>query len=176
MGATRRLNYYSVGEWQPLFIVASMGALLIAAGVGFQILQVIVSIRDRKKNRDVTGDPWNGRTLEWSTTSPPPFYNFAIIPEVHDKDAFWVMKHSKGKASKPKYEEFHMPKNTSMGFYIGIFSFLIGFGLIWYMFWLAAIGTIGVVACVIIHLCEKHPEYHVTVKEIEQIEKGRQNA
>jgi cytochrome o ubiquinol oxidase subunit 1 len=140
-------------------------------GLGFQVLQVIVSVHERKKNRDTNGDPWNGRTLEWSTTSPPPFYNFAFIPEVHERDAFWHRKHSKTEEpAHRKYEEIHMPKNTSMGFYIGIFSFLFGFGLIWYMFWLAILSTIGIVACVILHLYQKHPDYHVSVEEVKKIE------
>ena len=177
MGATRRLDHYDVVEWQPLFIVAGVGALLILVGVGFQVLQVIVSIKQRNENKDVTGDPWNGRTLEWSTTSPPPFYNFAFIPEAHDRDAFWIMKHAKKTESKPrKYEDIHMPKNTAMGFYIGMFSFLFGFGLIWYMFWLAGIGLIGIIACAIIHLYEKHPDYHVPANDVEQIESRKQNA
>lgn len=176
MGATRRLNNYNVPEWQPLFIVAAFGVVLVLIGVGFQMLQLIVSIRDRKKNLDTTGDPWNGRTLEWTTSSPPPYYNFAIEPQVHDRDPFWAMKHTKGGTIvHGKYQEFHMPKNSSMGFYIGVFGFLMGFGLIWYIFWLAAISAIGIIVCTIIHLSEKHPEYTVTVKEIEKIE-GKQRA
>ena len=101
MGASRRLNHYEASTgWQPLFIVASIGALLILCGVICQALQLYVSIKNRDKNRDKTGDPWNGRTLEWSTTSPPPFYNFAFVPEVHGRDAFWDMKYSKKKLSK----------------------------------------------------------------------------
>ncbi len=114
MGATRRLNHYEVAEWQPLFIIAAIGAFFIMCGLGFQILQLLVSIKERKENRDLTGDPWNGRNLEWSTTSPPPFYNFAFIPEVHSRDPFWVMKHTKQPAPT-KYEEIHMPKNSGDG-------------------------------------------------------------
>jgi len=176
MGATRRLNHYDVVEWQPLFIVAGIGSLLILCGFGLQILQLIVSIIQRKKTMDVTGDPWNGRTLEWSTSSPPPFYNFAFIPEVNQRDAFWVMKHTKtAKAQHRKYEDIHMPKNTPMGFYIGMFSFFFGFGLIWYMFWLAAIGAIGMIVCIILHLYQKHPDYHVTAEEVAEIEGRKQN-
>lgn len=175
MGATRRLNNYDVPEWQPLFIAASIGALLIACGVGFQVLQFLVSVKKRHEYKDTTGDPWNGRTLEWSTTSPPPFYNFAFIPEVHTRDPFWVTKHVKT-SEKPPYEEIHMPKNSPLGFYMGVFSFLFGFGLIWYMFWLAAVSTVGLVACVIIHLYQKHPGYHLTPQEVEKIENGTQKA
>jgi cytochrome o ubiquinol oxidase subunit 1 len=171
MGATRRLNNYDVPEWQPLFIVAGVGVVIIFMGLGLQFLQLFVSIRDRKENRDVTGDPWNGRNLEWSTTSPPPFYNFAFIPEVHGRDAFWMKKHEKHPIHvKRKYEEIHMPKNTSVGFYIGVFSFLFGFGLIWHMFWLAGVSTLGMIAFAIVHLYQKHPDYHVSAKEVEEIE------
>ena len=174
MGATRRLNNYAYPEWQPLFIVAAIGGLIIACGIGFQILQIWVSYKQRHENRDVTGDPWNGRTLEWSTSSPPPFYNFAFTPEVHDRDGFWGMKHKYRERKSHKYEDIHMPKNSSMGFFIGVFSFLFGFGLIWYMFWLAIISAIAMLACVIIHLYQKHPDYHLSAEEVEKIESGGQ--
>ncbi|MGH7237380.1 MAG: cbb3-type cytochrome c oxidase subunit I, partial [Candidatus Saccharimonadales bacterium] len=118
MGATRRLDHYSAATgWQPLFIIAGLGVVVIAAGVGFQLLQLLVSIKDRKQNLDTTGDPWNGRTLEWSTTSPPPFYNFAVIPKVHSRDAFWAMKENNPPAggATPEYHNLRLPKNTYMG-------------------------------------------------------------
>lgn len=167
MGATRRLNHYEVVAWQPLFVVAGLGALLILAGVGFQVLQLIVSIKE--KNRDKTGDPWNGRTLEWATTSPPPFYNFAITPEVHERDAFWAMKHSP-KVQKKHYEKIHMPSHTAYGFYIGALSFIFGFAVVWYMFWLSAITALGLLACIVLRLYEKKTDYYVTVEEIKKIE------
>lgn len=171
MGATRRLNYYNVAEWQPLFIVAGLGAILILLGVIFQFLQVLRSIKQRKHLRDLTGDPWHGRSLEWSTSSPPPFYNYAVVPEVHSRDAFWAMKHSKEHPPKKRhYEDIHMPLNTPTGFYIGVLSFLFGFGLIWYMFWLSILSVIGIVVCLILRLAQKHTEYVVTGKEIEKIE------
>lgn len=176
MGATRRLNHYDVPEWQPMFIVAAIGALIVMLGVGFQILQLLVSIRDRKKNRDTTGDPWNGRNLEWSTRSPPPLYNFAITPEVHTRDPFWVMKHSNSSEETRPYHPIHMPKNTSIGLYIGALSFLFGFGLIWYMFWLAILSGLGIIVCLIVRLYTKETEYYISKKEVEQIEKGGINA
>jgi cytochrome o ubiquinol oxidase subunit 1 len=172
MGVTRRLNHYDVPEWQPLFKLAGVGAFLICIAVGFQVLQLIVSIRDRKKNLDTTGDPWNGRTLEWSTKSPPPFYNYAHIPEVHERDPFWAAK-ARGETKQHKpYHEIHMPKNTGIGFYIGVFSFLMTFGLIWYMFWLAALGALGIIVCAIARLYVKEPEYTLKAEEIEKIESG----
>jgi cytochrome o ubiquinol oxidase subunit 1 len=173
MGVTRRLNHYDVLGWQPLFLVAGLGALFISSGVGFQLLQLWVSVKRRKENRDATGDPWNGRTLEWSTASPPPFYNFAIVPEVHERDPFWAMKRQP--AETPCYEEIHMPRNTAIGLYVGGLSFVFGFALIWYMFWLALLSGLGIVACMIVRLYEKDTEYYVSVQEIENIEARRRN-
>ncbi|MBM3191198.1 MAG: cytochrome o ubiquinol oxidase subunit I, partial [Chlamydiae bacterium] len=173
MGATRRLNHYTVPEWQPLFVIAGIGALFILVGVGFQALQLVVSIKNRKVNRDTTGDPWEGRTLEWSLPSPPPFYNYAFIPEVQERDAFWEMKQSKQMRKTGPYEEIHMPRSTGFGCYIGGLSFLFGFGLIWYMFWLALIAGVGIVVCVILRLYEKETEYYVTAKEVEKLESRR---
>jgi len=177
MGATRRLNHYDVVEWQPLFIVAAMGLVLILCGLGFQLLQLYVSIKQRKENRDTTGDPWNGRNLEWSTSSPPPFYNYAIIPEVHERDPFWAMKQSKvSESEKPIYQDIHMPKNTSLGFYIGAFSFVLGFGMVWHMFWLAGLSFLGILACIVIRLSQKDTDYYVPAKEVEEIETRRMRA
>lgn len=173
MGATRRLDHYEASTgWQPLFVVAAIGALIISCGVGFQVLQIIKSIKERKKNMDTTGDPWNGRTLEWSTTSPPPFYNYAVIPHVHGRDPFWAMKHGSS-APKPHYKEILMPKNTPLGIYIGGFSFLFGFALTWHIMWLAAIGLLGIIACVIIRLADVDTEYSVSAAEIKKIENQR---
>ena len=139
--------------------------------VTFQILQIVVSIKQRKHNMDTTGDPWNGRTLEWSTASPPPFYNFALIPKVHSRDAFWEMKKSKTKNDKLVYEDIHMPKNTPLGMYVAGFVFLFGFSMIWHIFWLAIVCTIGGIICVIIRTFEEESEYVVTAEEVAKIEK-----
>ncbi len=169
MGATRRLNHYDAGMgWQPLFMVAAFGACLITLGVFFQVVQVIVSVKNRNKNRDLTGDPWNGRSLEWSTTSPPPVYNFAVLPEVHDKDAFWEMKHMKQK--KPVYEDIHMPKNTPMGLIVGMFSFVIAFAMIWHILWMVIGGFAGIIICAIIQLSKEEYEYVIPAKEVEKNE------
>jgi cytochrome o ubiquinol oxidase subunit 1 len=175
MGATRRLDHYDVYEWQPLFICACLGAFLVLLGVGFQILQLLVSIRDRNKNKDTTGDPWNARTLEWSVSSPPPFYNFAFSPEVHSRDPFWVMKHTKPDAQPRPYHDIHMPKNTPTGVYIGALSFILGFAVIWYMFWLAILSCVGIIVCIIVHLFQKDVDYDVPASLVEKIERG-QNA
>lgn len=173
MGATRRLNHYDVKGWQPLFFVASIGTILILLGVGFQILQAYVSFKNRHKNRDTTGDPWNGRTLEWAMTSPPPFYNFAFIPRVTKRDAFWAMKKSKReKTPNTNYEEIHMPRNTGAGFIIGCWSFIMGFAFVWHIYWLAFVAVIGMIITVIVRLADNNTDYYVPVNEIKQIEKG----
>ena len=173
MGATRRLNQYSVTQWQPVFIFAACGAALIATGVFFQARQLYVSIKNRNQNRDTTGDPWDGRTLEWSTTSPPPFYNFAHLPEVNARDAFWEMKKSKQQPKKEPYEDIHMPKNTPCGVYIGAFSFVLGFAMVWWMFWLAAICFIGIIASLIVRFYTKETDYYVKAEEVKQVEERK---
>ena len=171
MGATRRLNHYTDPSWQPLFLVAAAGAGIIALGVGFQVLQVVISIAKRKQNKDVSGDPWDGRSLEWSIASPPPFYNFAHDITVHEKDAYYAMKHREGDAPKrPDYKDLHMPKNTAAGFYIGVASFIFGFAVVWHIWWLAGLSFAGLLACVIVRLCQKETDYHVLANEVEKIE------
>ncbi len=170
MGATRRLDHYDAATgWQPLFIVSAVGAVIIFIGIGFQILQVIVSIKERKHNRDTTGDPWNGRTLEWATPSPPQEYNFAILPHVHDRDAFWTMKHAKT-THKPHYEDIMMPKNTPLAPLIGGFAFLMGFCLVWHIMWLAALSLAGIIICMIVRLAEKETEHLITAKRVAELE------
>jgi cytochrome o ubiquinol oxidase subunit 1 len=172
MGATRRLDHYSASMgWQGLFIVAAGGVGLILIGVGFQILQIVVSIWKKNDNLDTTGDPWDGRTLEWSTTSPAPFYNFAILPKVRDRDPFWVAKYD-GEPKEPrlKYHDIVMPKNTGFGIYIASFALVLGFAAVWHIVWLAVIAGIGGVIFVIIRTTNDDSEYTVTAAEVERIE------
>ncbi|MFA5004034.1 MAG: cytochrome o ubiquinol oxidase subunit I [Candidatus Saccharimonadales bacterium] len=144
MGATRRLDHYDASlGWQPLFIVAGVGALIIALGVGLQLLQLVYSIWKRAENRDLTGDPWDGRTLEWSTPSPAPEYNFAVLPVVTERDAFWVAKQTDGTAEKPVYKDIRVPRNTPDAVLIAGGVFLAGFGLVWHIWWLVAVAFIG---------------------------------
>lgn len=173
MGATRRLDHYdpSMG-WQWLFAVAGLGLLLILAGAGFQVLQVGVSIWQRKNNLDTTGDPWNGRTLEWSTSSPPPFYNFAVIPKIEGRDPFWATKQS-GKTETPVYEDIELPKNSPIAIFIAGCAFLFGFGLIWHIWWLAIIGIVGIIVCMVVRLTDTDTEYTVTASEIATLEAKR---
>jgi len=161
MGATRRLSVIEPA-WQPLFIVAAVGACIIALALFLQLLQLVVSYKDRKKNLDVTGDPWNGRTLEWATSSPPPIYNFARIPQVIGRDAFWLMK-KEGEQIKKEFEDIHLPNNTPIGLAIAVCAGLFGFGMVWHMWLLAVLGLIAIVALVIIRSFEHETEYEIKV-------------
>ncbi len=174
LGATRRLDHYDASTgWQPLFMVAGFGFLIIAAGAALQIWQMIVSFRQRKENLDMTGDPWNGRTLEWAISSPPPVYNFAVIPEVRERDAFWEMKKAGKPAAPVKYEDIEMPKNTAMGIYISGFAFLIAFAMIWHILWLGLVGLVGAIACVITRSFDEETEYVIPAAEVAKIEARR---
>ncbi|MET1032928.1 MAG: cytochrome o ubiquinol oxidase subunit I [Candidatus Saccharimonadales bacterium] len=171
MGATRRLDHYDASlGWQGLFVVAGLGVLLIFAGVGFQILQLIVSFIQRKKNI-VGNDPWDGRTLEWRTTSPPPEYNFANIPVASERDAFWEQKLGRiPSTSETTYKDIHVPKNTPLGMFVAGAAALAGFAIIWHLWWLAAIGLLGIITCIILRASDDDTERIITVAEIRAIE------
>jgi cytochrome o ubiquinol oxidase subunit 1 len=173
MGATRRLDHYdkSLG-WQPLFAVSGIGLLILLAGVGFQVLQLLVSIWQRNERRDVTGDPWNGRTLEWSVPSPAPFYSFTKTPVVTDRDQFWVDKQAGHKPEKG-YEDIVLPKNSGASVFIAGFAFLIGFGMIWHLWWLAIAGLLGVVVTMVVRASNDEPEYILKAEEVEKLERER---
>jgi cytochrome o ubiquinol oxidase subunit 1 len=175
MGATRRMDHYDASlGWQQLFIVAGIGVLVLIIGIGFQILQLIVSVLTRQNHRDITGDPWNGRTLEWSTTSPAPVYNFAVIPKVSSKDAFWEMKQASAEKIKPViYEDIHLPKNTPFGMIIAGFAFIAGFSVVWHIWWLAIIGFIGIVTSIIIRSTNEHTEYVIPAAKVKEMEAAK---
>lgn len=173
MGATRRLDHYDASlGWQGLFIVAGLGLVVLLAGAALQGLQVAYSIWKRKELADKTGDPWDGRTLEWATKSPTPVYNFAVIPQVTDRDAFWVMKQSKTKA-KPKYEDIHLPKNTPAGLFIAAFALIVGFAAVWHITWLAVLGLIGLMVTLIMRTTNDDTEYTIPAATVKKMEAGK---
>jgi len=171
MGMTRRLQHIGDPEWKPLLIVAAIGTAIIGIGIAIQVLQFIVSIKNRKQNLDTTGDPWDGRGLEWSTSSPPPHYNFAVIPTVYGRHPFWDVKYSPTHVPLvPVYEDIHMPKNTAVGFYIGGLAFVFGFCIVWHIMWLAVLAFIGMIACVIVRSFDEDREYVIHKDELLRIE------
>lgn len=172
MGATRRLDRYDASTgWQPFFIMSLIGSLIIALGVALQIIQIIASFMQKRRLADTTGDPWDGRNLEWSTSSPPPSYNFAVIPEVKTRDAFWDMKRLH--VPKLKYQDVHMPKSTASGIYISLLAFLAGFGFVWEITWLVIASIIGIVAVMIARTFNDHLEYTIPADEVEKMEEAR---
>ena len=147
MGATRRLQHISDPSWTPYLTVAMIGALIILLGIVLTIVQLLYSIATRDRRRDVTGDPWDGRTLEWLTLSPPPHYNFAVLPDVHGEEAYWTRKLTAIREEKlieePKYEPIEMPLNTPVGVLCAFFASITGFAVIWSIWWLAILGLLG---------------------------------
>ena len=171
MGMTRRLQSTVNPAYEPLLLVAACGAFIVGAGILCQIIQVAVSIRDRKKTVDLTGDPWDARTLEWETSSPPAFYNFATLPEVTELDDFWERKQRGEAWPKPaKYTDIHMPRNTGTGVVIGAFSLVFGFAMIWHIWWLAIVGFVGMIATFIYRTFDQDVDYWVPAAEVERIE------
>jgi cytochrome o ubiquinol oxidase subunit I len=151
MGATRRLDHYDASMgWQGLFIVAGVGVMVIGLGILIQMLQLFVSIRQRHENLDTTGDPWGGRTLEWSIPSPAPVYNFTHIPQVSTRDAFWEAKKITAHKKRIPFEAIALPRNSPVGIAIGGLSFLLGFGLVWHIFWLAIVALLGIIVTIIV--------------------------
>ncbi len=150
MGMTRRLEHIPDPSWQPLLFVAEAGAIVIFCGILCQIAQLYVSIRTRERRLDLTGDPWNGRTLEWATSSPPPAYNFAVLPKVETIDAFWHMKRTGRPPINPAYEAIEVPRNSPAGFIIAFFAVVMGFSLIWQIWWLAILGFLAATTAVLI--------------------------
>ncbi|MBV6841593.1 cytochrome o ubiquinol oxidase subunit I [Xanthomonas euvesicatoria] len=174
MGMTRRMNTYNHPEWAPWLYVAAVGAAIIGMGIFLNLVQIGYSVWKRKEHMDYTGDPWDGRTLEWATSSPPPFYNFAVLPHIDDRDQFWADKQNgKGWVRPSKYEAIHMPRNTGAGVYIGAFSVLLGFGLIWHIWWLAIIGLVGMIGSFIARTFDDDIDYWVPADEVERIENAR---
>jgi len=174
-GFVRRTNHYANNMYQPYLIFAAIGSLLILMGILCQAVQLIVSIKNRHALQDRTGDPWNGRTLEWSVASPAPLYNFAQLPTVQELDQFWLNKHhhlAEGHMH-PKdvhYEPIHMPKNTSAGFIIALFSGLTGFALVWNMLIPAIIGLLGVVSTVIARTFSNDLDYYIDAETVKKTE------
>ena len=176
MGVTRRLNHFEDYALQPWYFASTFGAMLIALGIGSFIVQLAVSFMRREQLRDLTGDPWNGRTLEWSTSSPPPPYNFAFIPIVHEQDAWWDMKRRGHVRPQGGYRPIHMPKNTAAGFVLSAISTVLAFALIWYIWWLAIVSFVALIAAAIAHTFNYRRDYYIPAEEVMSFEDGRARA
>ena len=173
MGMTRRLQHIDDPSWQPWLLVAEVGAIVIFLGILCQIVQLYVSIRTRDRRRDLTGDPWNGRTLEWSTASPPPAYNFAILPRVETIDAFWEMKRRGLPAPSPHYAAIEMPRNSATGFVTAFFAVITGFALIWHIWWAVILGVLAAAVTVMAFGWRDERERELPAAEVAQLESAR---
>ncbi|MBB3347039.1 cytochrome o ubiquinol oxidase subunit I [Sphingomonas sp. BK069] len=176
MGVTRRLRAFDDPSLQIWFVIAAIGALIIAAGIGAMLMQFYVSIRDREKLRDFTGDPWNGRTLEWATSSPPPAYNFAFSPVIHDLDAWHDMKQRKAERPTEGFRAIHMPKNTGAGIILAGLSTVFGVAMIWYIWWLAALAFVALLAVAIGHTFNYDRDFHIPAEDVVKNEDVRTRA
>jgi cytochrome o ubiquinol oxidase subunit I len=177
MGMTRRLEHIPDPSWQPLLLVAEAGAIVIFLAILCQIAQLYVSIRTREQRRDLTGDPWNGRTLEWSTSSPPPAYNFAVLPRVETIDAFWEMKRrglTPGLTPvEPAYQAIEMPRNSPIGFLTAFFAVIVGFSAIWHIWWLVILGFLAAAVGVLAFGWSENREREISGTELAQMERAR---
>lgn len=173
MGATRRLRHFDDPSMQIWTVIAAFGAFLILLGIMSFLIQIYVSIRNRQALQDVTGDPWNGRTLEWSTSSPPPAYNFAFTPVVHDLDAWWDMKRLGYVRPLEGFKSIHMPSNTAAGVVLAALSTIFGFAMIWYMWWLAILSFAGLLAAAIVHTFNYKRDFDFPVDQVVQAENER---
>jgi cytochrome o ubiquinol oxidase subunit 1 len=173
LGMTRRMQHYADLSWQPYLIVAEVGAIVILCGIIATIVQLLVSIRTRESRRDRTGDPWNGRTLEWSTASPPPAYNFAVLPQVDSLDAFWAMKQRGQVAPAERYESIEMPRNSANGFVTAFFAVVTGFAMIWHIVWLAILGLVCAVLTLLVFGWVERHEQEVSGEQLANDERAR---
>ena len=173
MGTTRRVRHFDDPSLQIWFVIAGIGALIILVGIVAFVIQIAVSIRNREALRDTTGDPWDGRTLEWSTTSPPPPYNFAFTPRVHDLDAWYDMKALGHAPPTEGFRPIHMPRNTGAGVIISALALVLGFAMIWYIWWLAALSFVALLVYSIAHTFNYDRDYYVPAEEVARIEGAR---
>jgi cytochrome o ubiquinol oxidase subunit 1 len=177
MGMTRRMQHYDVAAWRPWLLIAAVGAVIILAGIVLQIVQLVVSIRNRASLRDLTGDPWDGRSLEWATASPPPEFNFAVLPKVEGEDAYWNVKQRARKQlrlrDEPDYEDVEMPRNSPTGFICAFFATVMGFALIWHIWWMVAVAFVGAFATFVVFAWRDRVEFVIPAAEVARID--RQN-
>src|SRR5579872_2676722 len=180
MGMTRRMQHYDVADWRPWMWIAAVGGVITAIGIGLQIAQLVVSIRRRAALRDETGDPWDGRSLEWATPSPPPAFNFAVLPNVTGEEPYWAIKQSARErmrlSEEPNYEAIEMPRNSPTGFVCAFFATLMGFALIWHIWWLVIAGAVGAYATFVVFAWRDRDEYLIPAETVARVDRANREA
>jgi cytochrome o ubiquinol oxidase subunit I len=180
MGMTRRMQHYDVAAWRPWLLIAAGGAAIILVGIILQIAQLAVSIRRREALRDETGDPWDGRSLEWATSSPPPAFNFAVLPHVEGEGAYWATKQRARQQAKlreePRYTEIEMPRNSPTGFICAFFATLMGFALIWHIWWIVALAALGAYATFVVFAWRDRHEDIIPAGVVARIDRANRSA
>ena len=176
LGMTRRMQHYAQPEWYPWIMVAGFGALLILCGIVLQVVQLTISIRSRAKHRELSGDPWDGRTLEWSVASPPPAYNFAVLPYAESAEAYWTTKmharETRQLPAEPEYQPIEMPRNTPTGFITAFFAVITGFSLIWHIWWLVILGLLGAYATFVVFAWRDISETQIPAEEVARLDRA----
>ena len=179
LGMTRRLQHYDFDLWRPWMLIAACGVIILFLGVVSQVMHLIVSIRDRDELRDVTGDPWNGRSLEWATASPPPVFNFAVLPNVEGEEPYWDIKRraieTQQLSAEPLYKPIHMPRNSPTGFVTAFFATLTGFALIWHIWWLAGVGLAAAYAIFVWYAWRDVVDYEIPAEEVARADRARRS-
>ena len=180
-GMTRRMQHYDRPEWHPWMLVAVVGALIILLGIALQVAQLTISIRSRDKRREPTGDPWDGRSLEWSTSSPPPVFNFAVLPTVTDDEPYWSVKQQAREQKRlitlePHYEPIEMPRNSPVGFVTAFFATFTGFALIWHIWWLVVLGLLCAYATFVAFAWRDVAEFEIPAEEVARIDRANRQA
>jgi cytochrome o ubiquinol oxidase subunit 1 len=180
LGMTRRLQHYDVPIWRPWMLVAGFGVLIMLAAAICQIIQLVVSIRRRQELRDDSGDPWDGRSLEWATTSPPPPFNFAILPDVSGLEPYWHIKRTAIErqqfSDEPEYQAIEMPRHSPTGFITAIFCTMTGFGLIWHIWWLVGVGLVAAYAVFVWFAWRDVEDYEIPAQEVARADAPRRRA
>jgi cytochrome o ubiquinol oxidase subunit I len=180
LGMTRRMQHYDVPEWRPWVLAAGIGMVAVVAGVICQAIQLFVSVKRRSELRDETGDPWDGRSMEWATSSPPPAFNFAVLPQVKGEEAYWAIKQRAREQARlrdeAEYEPIEMPRNSPTGFVCAFFATLMGFALIWHIWWMVALGIVGAWATFVVFAWRDVPDYIVPAAEVARIDRANNEA
>jgi len=180
-GMTRRMQHYDRPEWYPWLLVAAVGAFIILCGIALQVVQLWVSIRGRAQRRDLTGDPWDGRSLEWSTPSPPPGFNFAVLPNVTSDEPYWSTKQEarvRGHlvALEPEYAPIEVPRNSPTGFVTAFLAVITGFSLIWHIWWLVVLGLVGAYVTFVVFAWRDHSKVEIPAAEVARIDRANRAA